>query len=889
MRDGKAIAAAPRAVRALSAEARAAETMCARCSAPRALTDNDFLENRDNPHVHHRPLRAGNFVMKRAFQRIYEGLVIERPALALILLLLLLAAVASGVPKFRLDASADSLLLESDPDLKLFRDLAKRYRSREFLFMTVTPKQALLGKDSLSLIRALRDELKALATVESVTTVLDVPLVKNVSGGLTKVVSNYRTVDAPDLDAAKALDELTHSPLYRNMVVSADGKTTAIRITLKPPPDNFAELQYERGELLYRRAQGHASATERDRLGEIEPRYQALKDGVDAANHATVEQLRAVMRAHSDTAELHLGGVAMIADDMIGYVRSDIVVFGTASFLLTIAMLGYIFREFRWVVIPVLNCAFITLGILGVLGLVGWKLTVISSNFLALTLILAISINIHLIVRYRELYRERPELGHRDLVRETARDMASPCLYTSLTSIIGFGSLLSSDIRPIADFGAMMAMSLLLVYFVVFTLVPALMIALPTREPRVDDDGQSGFTVWLARITDRHGTGVMLATLAIVVVSGIGISKLEVENSFINYFRKHTEIYQGLKRVDETLGGTTPLEVVLKFPSTEVKSSGGELDAEMFGDEPGQKSDTWFTADKIERIKKVHDYVAAVPGVGTVMSLASIVRVAEDLNKGREFDPFELNVIYKRLPANLRDELLTPYINIEADEARISLRILDSTPHLRRQALLKKINEGLQHDLGLKPEEFEVAGLLVLYNNMLQSLYSSQISSIGSAMVGVLLTLWFLFRNLRAAIIGLVPNIVAAGAVLGYMGWAGVPLDMMTIMVAALTMGIAVEDCIHYLYRYRMEFYRLGDGLTTMYHCHGNIARAGFYTTLVVCVGFSILMLSNFTPSILFGLLTTIAMGIAILAALTLMPKLLLMWQPFKLPAKPAA
>lgn len=826
--------------------------------------------------------------MKRAFQRVYEGLVIERPVLALIMLLAMLAGVAAGVPKFRLDASADSLLLESDPDLKQFRDLAKRYHARDFLFMTVTPAQELLSAGSLALIRSLRDELKALPNVDTVTTVLDVPLVKNIAGGLTKVVSNYRTVDAPDLNRDKAMDELTHSPLYRNVVVSADGKTTAIRITLKPPPDNFADLQYERGELLYRRAQGHAAPAELARLAEIEPRYQAIKDTVDSANHDTVEQLRAVMRKHGDAAELHLGGVAMIADDMIGYVRSDIVVFGTASFLLTIAMLGYIFREFRWVAIPVLNCSFITIGILGVLGLVGWKLTVISSNFLALTLILTISINIHLIVRYRELYRERPELGHRDLVRHTARDMASPCLYTSLTSIIGFGSLLSSDIRPIADFGAMMCMSLLLVYFVVFTLVPALMIMLPTRAPRINDDGQSGFTVWLARVTDRHGSGVLVATLVIVLLSGLGISKLEVENSFINYFRKHTEIYQGLKRVDETLGGTTPLEVVLKFPSTEIKSGASDLDPELFDDEPGEKSDTWFTADKIARIKQVHDYVAAVPGVGTVMSLASIVRVAEDLNKGREFDPFELNVIYKRLPANLRDELLTPYINIDADEARISLRILDSTPDLRREVLLKQINEGLQKDLGLKPTEFEVAGLLVLYNNMLQSLYSSQIASIGTALLGVLLTLWFLFRNLRAAFIGLVPNMVAAGAVLGYMGWTGVPLDMMTIMVAALTMGIAVEDCIHYLYRYRMEFYRLGDGRATMYHCHGNIARAGFYTTLVVCVGFSILMLSNFMPSILFGLLTTIAMAIAILAALTLMPKLLLMWKPFKLPAKPA-
>jgi uncharacterized protein len=822
--------------------------------------------------------------MKRALQALYEGLVIDRPAWTLLLLLLLLGAVATGVPKFRLDASADSLLLESDPDLKQFRDLAQRYHARDFLFMTVTPRDALLAPATLTLIKSLRDELKALPTVDSVTTVVDVPLVRNIKGGLSKVVSNYRTLESKDVNPDKALEELTTSPLYRNMVVSADGKTTAIRITLKPPPAGFAELQYERGDLLYKRATGHASAAELVRLAEIEPLYQRQKDAVDATNHATIDQLREVMRTHRDQAEIHLGGVAMIADDMIGYVRNDIVVFGTASFLLAIGMLGYIFREARWVVIPVLNCSFITLGILGVLGHAGWKLTVISSNFLALTLILAISINIHLIVRYRELYRERRELSHRDRVRQVCRDMASPCLYTSLTSIIGFGSLLSSDIRPIADFGAMMSLSLILVYFVVFTLVPAMMILLPEREPRVDDDGQSGFTVWLARITDRHGFGVMAVTTLVVGLSAVGISRLEVENSFINYFREQTEIYQGLKRVDEALGGTTPLEVVLRFPSTEVKpASGDELEAALFEDDGGDKSDTWFTADKIERIKRVHDYVAAIPGVGTVQSLASIVRVAEQLNEGREFDPFELNVIYKRIPVALREELLTPYINIEHDEARITLRILDSTPKLRRQALLEQLNRGLTEELKLEPgRDFEVAGLLVLYNNMLQSLYSSQIASIGSAMLGILLTLWFLFRNLRAAFIGIVPNLVAAGAVLGFMGWAEVPLDMMTIMVAALTMGIAVEDCIHYLYRYRLEYFRLGDGLETMYHCHGNIARAGFYTTLVVCAGFSILMLSNFTPSILFGLLTTIAMGIAILAALTLMPKLLLMWKPFR-------
>ncbi len=824
--------------------------------------------------------------MNKRYSQLYDLCILRRPWWTLVGLLVVLAAGLTGLPDFRLDASADSLLLENDPALKQYRELSQRYGMTDFLFLTVTPPDDLLSPASRELLAALRTDLRALPAVVEVVTMLDVPLVKNVPGRLSEAVKNYRTLESPDVDLSRAREELSSSPLYLNFVLSADGKTTAMRIKLRAD-DNFTRLQYERGTLLYQRATSGlepASATE---LASMESRYQALKDTRDAETHAAIDALRGVLAQYRERAEIHLGGVPMIADDMIGYVRNDIIVFGIGAFVLTLAMLGFIFRELRWVLIPVLVCAYTTAFIMGLLGLIGWKLTVISSNFLALTLILAISINIHLIVRFRELYRERPGTSHAELVRQTVYDMASPCLYTSVTSILGFGSLMSSAIRPVADFGAMMALSLCIVYFAVFSLVPCLMLLFPARAPaRDDDDAESGFTVALARITDKRGNLVLALSLAVLIAGGFGIARLEVENSFINYFRQDSEIYQGLKRVDETLGGTTPLEIVLHFPPPAVVAGGdAELEA-LFEDDDAQKSDAWFTAAKVERIKAVHDRVAAIPGVGAVMSLASIVRVAEDLNQGKEFDPFELNIIYKRLPESLKQELLAPYVSIDADEARVSLRIQDSMPELRRQKLLTQISHELEDGLGLKPADYEIAGLLVLYNNMLQSLYSSQIKSVGGAMLGVMLTLWLLFRNLRAAIIGVIPNAVAAVSVLGFMGWAGVPLDMMTIMIAALTMGIAVEDCIHYLYRYRLEFSVFGDGLKTMYHCHANIARAGFYTTLVVCFGFSILVLSNFTPSMLFGILTTVAMAIAILAALTLMPKLLLWWKPFSVEPK---
>ncbi len=817
------------------------------------------------------------------FADFYDRLVLAQPRLTLAILTLTLALFALGLTNFRLDASADSLLLENDPDLKEFRDLALRYNARDFLFVTVSPTEGLFSAPGMALIRDLRKALKALPQVASVVTVLDVPLVTNRPGKLSEVATHYRTLEATDVDLEKAREELTTSPLYRNVVLSPDAHTTAMRVVLHENL-KFRVLQIERADLLYQRGTTGLNQAQRTRLAEVEPLYQQQKDQVDVANHATLENLRALLATFEARGEIHLGGISMIADDMIAFVRADIVIFGVGAMVLAIGMLGYIFREIRWVLTPVVTCAFCTIFILGLLGHVGWHLTVISSNFIALTLILTISINIHLIVRYRELLTEHPGWSQFELVRGVIHDMSRPCLYTSFTSVIGFASLVTSSIKPIIDFGWMMTVSLLVVYVVVFTLVPAMMVLMTKRPPPPAEDQNLGFTARLARFTDQHGTIVIVVSLLIAMAGSIGVTRLEVENSFISYFKQSTEIYQGLKKVDETLGGTTPLEIILKFPPPEAAapaSPNSELE-DLYGEaEPTPKSEYWFTPEKVERIKRVHDYVEKIPGVGKVMSLASLVRVAEALNKGREFDPFELNIIYKRLPGNLKHEMLAPYISIDDDEARISLRILDSSPNLHRQALLAQIQTGLEKDLGLKPEEFKVAGLLVLYNNMLQSLYSSQIQSVGGAMLGVLVTLWILFRNLRAAIIGVLPNILAAISVLGFMGWAGIPLDMMTIMIAALTMGIAVEDCIHYLYRYRLEHRNIRDSVQTMYHCHSSIGKAGFYTTLVVCFGFSILVLSNFNPSILFGLLTTVAMSIAILAALTLMPKLLLMWRPF--------
>ncbi|MDD9983557.1 MAG: MMPL family transporter [Gammaproteobacteria bacterium] len=603
----------------------------------------------------------------------------------------------------------------------------------------------------------------------------------------------------------------------------------------------------------------------------------------------------------------------MIADDMITFVRNDLIVFGIGVAVFLVIVLSLIFREVRWVALPLVGCVYAGLLMIGMLGLVGWKVTVISSNFLALMLIITISMNIHLTVRYRQLHRDFPELSHRDLVAATVRRMVWPCLYTALTTIIGFGSLVFSGIKPVIDFGWMMSIGLAVTFVTAFSLFPAIVLLLG-RAPRQDHSGAGprhrhprlhhsrtysgaggatkradaegtftrGVTRGLALAAERRGGWVLAAAGVLVVVGALGASRLTVENSFVDYFSDDTEIYRGLALIDRELGGTTPLEVVL------------DLDEDrIFDDEPApkpteydaeaerEKAGYWFTEFKIERIKEVHDWLASQPEVGKVLSLASLVRVGEKLNDGEPLDSLRLALVYRRVPEDLKRSLIDPYIDILWDEARISLRIRDTLPDLHRKELLDRIRAGLRDELELGPEDVTVSGLLVLYNNMLQSLFTSQISTLGAVLAGVALMLLLLFRSLSLAVLGIVPNLLAAGAVLGTMGLLSIPLDFMTITVAAVTIGIAVDNAIHYIYRFREEFARCGDYVATMHVCHANIGKAVFYTSATIIFGFSILVLSNFLPTIYFGLLTGLAMTIALLAALTLLPKLILVTKPF--------
>jgi len=818
------------------------------------------------------------------FSRHYNHWTVLRPWPLLIALLLVLMVLGWHARDFRLDASADSLLLENDQDYKVFRELSERYQSKSFLVVAFVPEQGVFAANTLKRVDQLALDLEEVPGISSVVSLLDVPLLAQGEGSLTELAGNYRTLRDSEVDLDKARDELTTSPVFSELIVSADGRTTALQLNLDEAPE-FEALQGERRRLSQRIGAGKATSDEKQRFVQLDAQYELQKRQLNQKRHDTIVAVREVMERHHDAGSLVLGGVSMIADDMITFIRNDLVTFGLGVFVFLVAMLAIVFRAIRWVVLPLASCFFAGLSMMGLLGLAGWQVTVISSNFISLMLILTMSMNVHLVVRHRQLVRDHPELAHPARVLMTMQKMFWPCLYTALTTILAFGSLVLSSIKPVIDFGWMMSLGLVVTFAVSFLLFPSLLAVLgPAQKGESASVPGLKFTATLSRITAQRGRLVITTSLALAILGGIGITRLEVENSFINYFGKDTEIYRGLKLIDRELGGTTPLDVIVRFePEPEIAASDESDDdlALLLGSvSQGDPVDYWFTPRKIKTVSMVHDFLESRYGVGQVLSLASLIRVGESISKA-PFDTFELAVLYKRMPDDLKAALLSPYVSIERDEVRLTARIRDSLPDLRRNVLLQEIQSGLEKELNLEPEAFQVSGLVVLYNNMLQSLFSSQIMSLGVVMLGIALMLLILFRSLRLAVIGIAPNLLAAAIILGVMGWARIPLDMMTITIASITLGIAVDNSIHYIYRFRSEIGRVGDYVETLHYCHANIGRAIFYTAITIIAGFSILVLSNFLPTIYFGVFTALGMAMALLASLTLLPRMILWLRPF--------
>jgi len=815
------------------------------------------------------------------FSKSYQNIVIQKPKLILTLLFLVLLSFGYFSKDFKLDASSDTLLLENDPDLNYLREVTKRYGSKDFLVLTYTPEKEIISDDSIKNLINLKEEIQNLKWVHNVVTILDIPLLSSSDESLMERLKNYKTLKDDGVDKKRGFEEILNSPVFKEFIISQDGKTTGIIVNLKSD-EKLREFIEQKDYFYNKSITENLNLEEKKNYSNFLNDFEIYKDSLKKQNHENILEIRNIIKNHQSSAKIHLGGIPMIADDMMTFIKNDIIVFGAGVFLFIVVTLWFIFRKILWIIIPLNSCFFSVLIMMGLLGLLGWKVTVISSNFIALMLILTMAMNIHMSVRYLQLRRDYPELGNSEAILQTSQKMFWPILYTVLTTICAFLSLIFSEIKPIIDFGWMMTLGLITSFIITFTLLPTTLNFITENTLVIKDESKSRITSTLSEISQKNTKLIFGTTFVVIILSAIGIGKLEVENSFINYFDKKTEIYKGMKLIDDKLGGTTPLEIIIKFPKKEKKISSDDDEFESWDNEEDKDDQKyWFTRDKIDKINLVHNYLDNLEEVGKVLSFSSIVQVGEQLNDDKKLETLELGVLYTKLPDAIKTEIIDPYISIEDNEARINLRIKDSKENLRRNELIKKINNDLENKLGFKKEEFKLAGVLILFNNLLQSLFKSQILTLGFVMAGIFIMFLVLFRNLTLSFIGVVPNFIAAFFILGIIGLLGIPLDMMTITIAAITIGIAVDNSIHYIYRFREEFQKNKNYNQTIDKCHSTVGIAILNTSITIVFGFSILFLSNFIPTIYFGIFTGIAMLLALISVLTLLPKLILLIQPF--------
>ncbi|QOY52884.1 efflux RND transporter permease subunit [Candidatus Sulfurimonas baltica] len=822
---------------------------------------------------------------------LYKNYLLKYPKVILLFMAVFVAIMALFAIKLEIDASAETLLLEGDKDLKYSREVSKRFKAPDFLVVTYSVEDDLLSDENINNIKLLSSQIKTLKIVESINSIVNVPLLQSPVRPVKELMKDIPTLESPNMDKALAKQEFLNSAIYKQNLVSEDFKTTALSVNLKRD-EKYFNLIDDRDKFIKLKKQKVLTKAENENFKNASQELKNYRDIVREENHQSIVKIRDILTAFESknkNVKLHLGGVDMIADDMVEFVKYDLKTFGFLIIGLLIVILYILLKKVQWVVIALFICTVSLIVTSGFLGLFGWEITVVSSNYISLQLIMNMSLVVHLIVRYKELNLENSNHTQMELALNTVLSMAKPSFFVVITTIAGFSSLVFSNILPVINFGWMMSVGIVVSLLMTFILFPIVLILFEKYKIQKSNQVEIPFTSKIAHVAYYHKKTVLIITLAIVAFSVTGASKLRVENSFIDYFKKDTQIYKGMVVIDQNLGGTTPLDVILTFKesSDEVKSvsintkdSDIELDefAGEFAESEEDKEQYWFTQSKMQKIREVHNYLDALEPIGKVLSLSTMGEVIKTLNDGKEADGVTLALLYKELPEKYKKIILSPYIDIENNQVRISTRIIDSMPNLQRDELIKKIDKDLNTMLNPKYEEHKVSNLLVMYNNMLQSLFESQIKTIGIVVVILFFMFLMLFKSLKIATIAIIANTIPVSVIFGFMGWMDIPLDMMTITIAAISIGIAVDDTIHYIYRYSLEYRETSNAKLSMFNSHASIGTAMFYTTTIIMTGFSILVLSNFIPTIYFGLLTMLAMFMAIVADLMLLPVLLLLF-----------
>ena len=774
----------------------------------------------------------------------------------LAIFIILTAVFGWQASKFTIDASADTLLTKDNELYLKTRVTSARFAPQEFLLVAYEPKtHPVLSEQSFSDIEALSKAFTQIERVESVRSILNIPLLSMAKGGLNAGEASQWTIEQQDFAPEALAETFKDHPIFEDLVINRDQTATAIQLLFKPHPE-LSEIQNKITRLQEKMLEQELSEQERKTLEQLQRKAEPIEKQLTKTRNREIDQIRQIIEPYEGSAKLYVGGAHALGYQLINIVKNDLLIFGSAIAVIICMLLLILFRRPRWVALTAACCVCSVLMTLGLFGALGFKATVISANFVALQLILTLAIVVHLIVQYREARDAHADWSQEQLLTETLKKKFKPCLYAGITTSVGFASLLLTDIQPVIAFGWMMIIAMAVSIATSLLLFPALLAFLPREAQGNRHNLARHILNGFLYLADKRGKWVVLASLVLLAVSAVGLFRLTVENSFINYFAESTQVHKELSFIDKEFGGTTPLDITYS-PD---KNAGGDLD---------------FTALQLQRLQLIQAALTDFEASGDTLSVVNFTELAKQINNGKPLTEYEINAVYWTLDKELRDSLLGSYYNAEHHQFRVSTRVQDTTEGLNRKAYIEQIKADMRA-LEIPDSDYQMTGLFMLYQNILQKLFRSQILSLGLVYIVLTLAFWVIFRSLLLALVGIAPNILTTVTVLGIMGWLGIPLDLMTITIASIAMGIAVDDTIHYMHRYREE----ADHDNTMQRTHHSVGYALLYTTLIIVLGFSMLLFSDFVPSVQFGLLSGLAMTMALLADLTLLPVLLKRFSP---------
>ena len=746
--------------------------------------------------------------MKFFFQSI-----IANKNLALFVLVTLSVILFSWIDKFRFDASSETLVLEDDLSYELYEEMNDRFSSSEFLVVALID-QDIFSNQGLINLRKLEAKLEDVINVSNVISILDAPLFEQPKLSLVKSATNDKYLLVDDLNLISAKQELIESPLFNQLIINNLGTAVAMQINLDDAED------YD----------------------------------------ITVKQIRDILKEDKNF-ESFLAGPAMIVSDTIAYIKNDVLTFGFLTFVMFFVLLIVFFRDFWSAFVIMSNASLVIYITICLLGYFDWPISIVSSNFLTLLFISSVAVSVHMIVKLKEGKTKKFSY------EESLAKIFIPCLYTALTTMVGFLSLILSNIQPVIDFGKMMAVGVIINLLISFVFIPAL-IGLRGIAESAEFSLSKIYYKYLylntKNLFKNFGVPLIFLFLPIFIYLSSG---LKVENKFIDYFDESTEIHQGMKFIDEELGGTTPIDIVFTLPEEEIFIDEDDL----FFSEGSETSQYWWRQKNMRLLKSIQSDLNQFPELGKDLSIVNGVLLAEKLNDFNEMGDLELAFVKNSLLTNDKaKDVLNSYISPDDRSARITFRIIDSYKDINRNDLLMKIDSYLANKLKDTNVEYQLSGLGVLYNNLLQSLFGSQITSLTFVFGAIFLMLLILFRSLLTSLIVIFVPLVAVGFVFSFMSLFSIPLDIMTITIASISVGMSVDYAIHIAWRFREEqkISRSSAEINTI----NSSGQAVLITAMTVIVGFLVFIFSNFNPTVLFGLLSAVAIFVSAALALRLIP-----------------